>query len=125
MCARSSTSCSARPIWATCRGFGATPLGVLFGSAFLYYVKWAARGFADPCGYVLLLAGMVALIPHADEVDRPAVAPAFFGAMLMALGTFVRPNVVLASGVIALGAILFALRQRAFARAGAVLAGFA
>src|SRR5262249_10084057 len=59
------------------------------------------------------------------EVDRPPVAPAFFGAMLMALGTFVRPNVVLASGVIALGAVMFATRQRAFARAGAILAGFA
>ena len=113
--------------WATVvtLGFVATPFGALFGSAFLYYVKWAARGFADPCGYILLLAGMVALIPRADEVDRPPVAPALFGAMLMALGTFVRPNVALASGVIVLGAILFALRQRALARAGAIVAGFA
>jgi hypothetical protein len=113
--------------WATVvtLGFVATPVGALFGSAFLYYVKWAARGFADPCGYILLLAGMVALIPRADEIDRPPVAPAFFGAMLMALGTFVRPNVVLASSVIALGAIIFAARRRAFARAGAILAGFA
>jgi hypothetical protein len=113
--------------WATVvtLAFVATPFGVLFGSAFLYYVKWAARGFADPCGYILLLAGMVALIPRADEVDRPPVAPALFGAMLIALGTFVRPNVALASGVIVLGAILFALRQRAWARAGAIVAGFA
>ncbi len=113
--------------WATAvtLGFVATPLGALFGSAFLYYVKWAARGFADPCGYILLLAGMVALIPRADEVDDPPVAPALFGAMLMALGTFVRPNVALASGVIVFGAILLALRQRAFARAGAIAAGFA
>jgi hypothetical protein len=113
--------------WATVvtLGFVATPIGALFGSAFLYYVKWAARGFADPCGYILLLAGMVALIPRADEVDRPPVAPAFFGAMLMALGTFVRPNVVLASGVMVLGALVLAVRGRAFARAGAILVGFA
>jgi hypothetical protein len=113
--------------WATLvtLGFVATPFGALFGSAFLYYVKWAARGFADPCGYILLLAGIVALIPRADEVERPPVAPALFGAMLMSLGTFVRPNVALASGVIVLGAVLFALRQRAFARAGAIIAGFA
>jgi hypothetical protein len=113
--------------WATVvtLAFVATPIGALFGSAYLYYVKWVARGFADPCGYVLLLAGMVALIPRTDEVDRPPVAPAFFGALLMALGTFVRPNVVLASGVIVLGAIIFAARQRAFARAVAILAGFA
>jgi hypothetical protein len=113
--------------WATVvtLGFVATPIGVLFGSAFLYYVKWAARGFADPCGYILLLAGLVALIPCPDEVDHPPVAPAFFGALLMALGTFVRPNVVLASGVIVLGAVIFAARQRAYARAGAILVGFA
>jgi hypothetical protein len=106
-------------------GFVATPIGALFGSAFLYYVKWAARGFADPCGYILLLAGLVALIPRADEVDRPPVAPAFFGALLLALGTFVRPNVALASGVIVVGAVIFAARQRAFARAGAIVLGFA
>jgi hypothetical protein len=113
--------------WATVvtLGFVATPFGALCGSAFLYYVKWAARGFADPCGYILLLAGIVVLIPRADEIERPPVAPALFGAMLMALGTFVRPNVALASGVIVLGAILFALRQRALARAGAIVAGFA
>jgi len=113
--------------WATVitLGFVATPVGVLFGSAFLYYVKWAARGFADPCGYILLLAGMVALIPRPEEADHPPVAPAFFGALLMALGTFVRPNVALASGVIVLGALLFAARQRAFARAGAIVVGFA
>ena len=113
--------------WATAvtLGFVATPFGVLFGSAFLYYVKWAARGFADPCGYILLLAGIVALVPRTEEVDRPPVAPALFGAMLMSLGTFVRPNVALASGVIVLGAILFALRQRAFARVGAIVTGFA
>ena len=113
--------------WATVvtLGFVATPFGALFGSAFLYYVKWAARGFADPCGYILLLAGIVVLVPRADEAELPPVAPALVGAMLMALGTFVRPNVALASGVIVLGAILFALRQRAFARAGAIVAGFA
>src|SRR4029077_11741778 len=108
--------------WATVitLGFVATPVGALFGSAFLYYVKWSARGFADPCGYILLLAGLVALIPRPDEIDHPPIAPALFGATLMALGTFVRPNVALASGVIVLGAILFALRRRAFARAGAI-----
>src|SRR5207253_5412639 len=28
--------------------FVAVPVGVLFGSSLLQYVKWAARGFADP-----------------------------------------------------------------------------
>jgi hypothetical protein len=106
-------------------GFVATPFGGLFGSAYLYYVKWAARGFADPCGYVLTLAGLVALVPRAEEADDPPVAPAFAGALLMSLGTFVRPNVALASGVMVLGALLLAARRRHLARAGAVLAGYA
>ena len=106
-------------------GFVVTPLGGLFGSAFLYYARWAARGFADPCGYILTFAGLVALIPRAEEADDPPAAPAFVGALLMSFGTFVRPNVALATGVMVLGAILFAARQRHWARAVAVFAGFA
>jgi hypothetical protein len=106
-------------------GFVATPLGALFGSAFLYYVKWAARGFADSCGHILLLAGMVALIPRAAEADDPPAAPAFAGALLMALATFVRPNVALAAGVMIAGAVLLALWRRKVARAAAIVAGFA
>jgi hypothetical protein len=103
----------------------ATPLGGLFGSAFLYYVKWAARGFADSCGYILLLAGMVALIPRAEEAGDPPAAPALAGALLISLGTFVRPNVALAAGVMIVGATLFAMRQHKVARAVAIVAGFA
>ena len=106
-------------------GFVATPLGVLFGSAYLYYVKWAARGFADPCGYILLLAGLVVFVPRPEEADDPPVAPAFAGALLIALATFVRPNVALAAGVMIAGGVLFALRLRHVARAVAILAGFA
>ena len=106
-------------------GFVATPFGALFGSAYLYYVKWAARGFADSCGYILLLAGMVALIPRTEEAEDPPVAAAFAGALLIALGTFVRPNVALAAGVMIVGALLLALWQRKISRAGAIVAGFA
>ena len=106
-------------------GFVLTPLGALFGSPVLSYVKWAARGFADPGGYILLIAGMVALIPRSEEADDPPAGPAFAGALLMSLGTFVRPNVALASGVMVLGAILFAVRQRRLARAVAAFAGYA
>src|SRR6266852_1361353 len=88
--------------------FVATPFGALFGSSYLYYVKWAARGFADSCGYILLLAGFVALIPRPREVDDPPVAPALAGALLLAAAAFVRPNVVLAAGVMIAGAILWA-----------------
>jgi hypothetical protein len=113
--------------WATVitLGFVATPVGALFGSAFLYYVKWAARGFADPSGYILLLAGIVSLIPRADEAKVPPVAAGSFGALLIAAGTFVRPNIALAAGVMIVGAVVLALWQRRLARAGAILAGFA
>jgi hypothetical protein len=106
-------------------GFVVTPIGGLFGSAFLYYARWAARGFADSCGQILLLAAMVVLIPRAEEADDPPVAAAFWGALLMSLAAFVRPNLVLAAGVMVVGAVLFALRQRRIARAGVIVAGFA
>jgi hypothetical protein len=106
-------------------GFVATPVGALFGSAFLYYVKWAARGFADSSGYILLLAGMVALIPRAEETKAPPVAAGFCGAIIISVATFVRPNVALAAGVMIAGAILFALWQGRLARAGAIFIGFA
>jgi hypothetical protein len=42
--------------------FAAIPVGVGFGSSLLQYVKWAARGFADPAAYVLFLAAFVLLL---------------------------------------------------------------
>ncbi len=42
--------------------FAAIPVGVGFGSSLLQYVKWAARGFADPAAYALFLAGFVLLL---------------------------------------------------------------
>ena len=42
--------------------FAAVPIGVVFGSSLVQYVKWAARGFADPAAYVLFLAGFVLLV---------------------------------------------------------------
>ena len=106
-------------------GFVATPVGALFGSSFLFYVKWAARGFADPLGYILLFAGLVTIIPRPQEVDDPPAVSAFAGALLLAAATFVRPNVLLASGVMILGAVLFALHRRKWARALALGVGFA
>jgi hypothetical protein len=113
--------------WATVivLGFVGTPVGALFGSAFLYYVKWAARGFADSCGYILLIAGIVALVPRLEEAKAPPAAAGFCGAFLIAAGTFVRPNVALVAGVVIAGAILFSLWQGRLARAAAILVGFA
>jgi hypothetical protein len=105
--------------------FVATPLGALFGSSFLFYVKWAARGFADPLGYILLFAGLVALIPRPQDIDDPPAASAFAGALLLAAATFVRPNILLTAGAMVPGAVLFALHQRKWARAAALCLGFA
>jgi len=48
--------------------FAAIPVGVGFGSSLLQYVKWAARGFADPAAYVLFLAGFVLLLGRATHL---------------------------------------------------------
>jgi hypothetical protein len=47
--------------------FAAIPVGVGFGSSLLQYVKWAARGFADPAAYVLFLAAFVLLLGRATR----------------------------------------------------------
>jgi hypothetical protein len=54
--------------------FAAIPVGVGFGSSLLQYVKWAARGFADPAAYVLFLAGFVLLLaPRTRSAPSPLV----------------------------------------------------
>jgi hypothetical protein len=47
--------------------FAAIPVGVGFGSSLLQYVKWGARGFADPAAYVLFLAAFVLLLGRATR----------------------------------------------------------
>jgi hypothetical protein len=42
--------------------FAAVPVGALFGSSLVQYVKWAARGFADPAAYIFFLAAFVLLL---------------------------------------------------------------
>jgi hypothetical protein len=52
--------------------FAAIPVGVGFGSSLLQYVKWAARGFADPAAYVLFLAAFVLLLaPRTRSAPSP------------------------------------------------------
>src|SRR5262249_30728231 len=50
--------------------FAAIPVGIGFGSSLVQYVKWAARGFADPAAYVLFLAGFVLLLGRVREGPR-------------------------------------------------------
>src|SRR6266700_5819591 len=55
--------------------FAAVPVGVLFGSSLVQYVKWAARGFADPAAYIFFLAAFVLLLGRAAH-SVGSLAPA-------------------------------------------------
>src|SRR6266481_6144903 len=57
--------------------FAAIPVGVGFGSSLVQYVKWAARGFADPAAYVLFLAAFVLLLGRLGERPRDHFGRAF------------------------------------------------
>jgi hypothetical protein len=103
--------------------FVAIPIGTAFGSSLVDYVTWASRGFADPLGFALLFAGLILVIPRANEA--PDTGRAFFGALLLAMATFCRPNFLLASGTMIIAGVLMAITQRRFARAAVLLIGFA
>jgi hypothetical protein len=103
--------------------FAAVPIGTLFGSSLVQYVKWAARGFADPAAYACFLAAFVMLIGAGRLHDR--VGPAAGAGLLFALALFVRPNIAPAVGILLAGAGLAALYQRQFRRLAGLCIGFA
>jgi hypothetical protein len=97
--------------------FVAVPVGVLFGTSFVQYVQWASRGFADPAAYIFFIAGTL-LIVDAKSEQHLKFVPAFFGALLLALGIFMKPIVAPAAAVLLGGAGLAALylgQRRRFA----------
>ena len=75
----------------------------MFGSSLVQYVKWAARGFADPAAYVCFLAGLCCCRQKHDGAARPFRAASGAG-LLLALALFVRPNIAPAAGVLLAGA---------------------
>jgi hypothetical protein len=103
--------------------FVAVPIGVLFGTSFVQYEKWAARGFADPAAYILFVAAIVPLIGAASS-ERRTFLPAFFSALLFALAIFVKPIVAPAAAVMLGGAGLAALSRRELARCAGLCLGF-
>jgi hypothetical protein len=105
--------------------FAAVPVGALFGSSLVQYVKWAARGFADPAAYIFFLAAFVLLLGRLDEGPRDRFARAFGAGLLFALALFVRPNIAPAAGILLAGAGLAALAQRQFHRVAGLVVGFA
>jgi hypothetical protein len=105
--------------------FAAVPVGVLFGSSLVQYIKWAARGFADPAAYIFFLAAFVLLLGRPGEGPRDRFARAFGAGLLFALALFVRPNIAPAAGILLAGAGLAALAQREFRRVAGLVVGFA
>lgn len=87
--------------------FVATPIGAVFGSSFFQYLKFAARGYADPGAYIFFVCGFVVLARAPDVRDR--FWPAWSGALLLALGVFLRPNIAPVTGIAMAGAALMAL----------------
>jgi hypothetical protein len=102
--------------------FVATPLGALFGSSLFYYVVWASRGFADPLAFILLFAAIVLVVPRSREL--PGAPRLFAAGLLFAAATFLRPNLLLASGVMVAGAGVMWLWRRQLVRSVALGAGF-
>jgi hypothetical protein len=104
--------------------FAATPLGVIFGSSLLLYIKWAARGFGDPAAYALFLWGFVLLLGPPDTGPRDRFASACGAGLSFALALFVRPNIAPGAGVLLGGAGLAALWQHQFRRLAGMCLGF-
>jgi hypothetical protein len=104
--------------------FTATPVGVLFGSSLSDYVSAASRGYGDPFAFVLLLAGFVLIVRPPGEMQS-RITGAFFGAFLLAMATFCRPNLLLASVMMMACASFLAVRHQQWPRLVALLLGFA
>ena len=102
--------------------FVAVPIGKLFGTSFVQYELWASRGFADPAAYILFIAGLMPIIGKIGE--RRTFLPAFFGALLVALGIFMKPIIAPAAAVLLAGAVIAALRLRQWPRLAGLCVGF-
>ncbi len=103
--------------------FVAIPVGTLFGTSFVQYEQWASRGFADPAAYILSVAGILLIVPSRSDVNRN-FRRAFFGALLLALGIFMKPIVAPAAAVLLGGAGIAALYWRQWMRLAGLCIGF-
>ncbi len=104
--------------------FVAVPVGMLFGTSFANYVKWAARGFADPAAYILFLAALLPIIGATSSGPNRKFAPAFFGALLLALAVFMKAIVAPAAAVLLGGAGLYSLYLKQWPRLAGLCIGF-
>jgi hypothetical protein len=104
--------------------FVAIPIGALFGTSYFLYVKWAARGFADPAAAAFLLAGLLLLLGRTQSGPDARFAPALGAGFLFFLALFVRPNLAPIAGVL-LGSVgVAALWQAQYRRLAGMCLGF-
>lgn len=103
--------------------FIAVPVGTLFGTSLVQYERWASRGFADPAAYILFIAGMLPII-GGRSLERTDFLPALFGALLLALGVFMKPIVAPAAAVLLGGAGVATLYLRQWRRLAGLCLGF-
>ena len=104
--------------------FVAVPVGVLFGTSFLQYVKWASRGFADPAAYMFFIFALLPIVGVTSAGPSGRILPAFFGALLLAIAVFMKPIVAPAAAILLGGAGVAALTQRQWARLAGLCIGF-
>jgi hypothetical protein len=114
------------PRWALASAliFAATPVGIIFGSSLVLYIKWAARGFADPAAFALFLAGFVLLPGPTGTRPSDRFGAASGAGLLFALALFVRPNLAPAAGILLAGTGLAALWQGQYRRLAGLCIGF-
>ena len=104
--------------------FVAIPLGAVFGSTYFQYVKWAARGFADPAAATLFLAAIVVLVGRTADGPGRGFASALGAGLLFALALWVRPNLAPGAAVLLGGAGLAALWHLQWPRLTGLCIGF-
>ncbi len=112
--------------WALALGliFVAVPLGAAFGTTFILYAKWAARGFADAAACIFAFAGTLYLVGRRPQGPGSGFAVALGAGLLMALAVFSRPNIAPFVGVMLGGAGLACLARREWVRLAGLCAGF-
>ena len=103
--------------------FVAIPVGTVFGTSFVQYEQWASRGFADPAAYILFVAGLTLLVITRPD-ERQTFWRAFFAALLLALGIFMKPIIAPAAAFLLGGAGGSAIYLRQWGRLAGLSAGF-
>jgi hypothetical protein len=114
------------PAWALALTliFIAIPIGLLFGTSFVNYSKWSARGFADPAAYILFFSAVLPIIGAPTAGPNGKFTPAFFGALLLALGICMKPIIAPATVALLGGAGFYALFLRQWPRLAGLCIGF-